>query len=335
MYFFKNIRKFRKKWSFCINFKSTKGVFQLTREKNIKIQLHNRVNALLAIGESKHYAKKDYKEYCEQNKIAWNPSKSHFIHSTSTADAYRQTINEFSGWLKSFHSDIWSSKDLNNISKEVAYEYLQNRESAWTISKDMSALNKVLNLNLNKSEGRLKERSYQEVSRSRGVKSHDTKYNPANYSKQIEFASAFGCRRESILGGDYQVKEISLFKNQGKVYVSLIEKGGRYREAPCLEKYQAQVEDKYMISERDFLSKNEFAKIYNSNNDNYLFDKYTSKIDNHSFRHEYSKELYKELALKTDSLKTDYHNKFDTRIVQQVSLALGHNRITDTINYLR
>lgn len=307
----------------------------MARQKNIKIQLHNKMNSLVKLGSSKHEMKKAYKEYCKHNKIKWNPAKTPFIYAAKTADAYRQTINEFSRWLKDQKEEIWSSKNLDNITKEVAYEYLQQRESAWTISKDMSALNKVLNLNLNKAEGNLKERSYHDVTRSRGVKAHDTKYNPENYKDQIEFAKAFGCRRESILGGDYQVKEISLFKHEGKVYVCVIEKGGRYREAPCLEKYQSRIEDKYNVQDRDPSSKNEFIKLYNSRNDNYLFNKYTSKIDNHSFRHEYAKELYYELASKKDNLKTDYHNKFDSSIVQEVSYALGHNRISDTINYLR
>lgn len=309
----------------------------MARQKNIKIQLHERVNSLLAIGESKHEMKKLYREKCEKLGIKWNPAKSPFIHSTDSADAYRQTVNEFSAWLKDNKNEVWSAKDLNNLDKEVAYEYLQMRDetcSAFTVSKDMSALNKVLNLNLNKDEGNLKERFYKDITRSRGVKDHDVKYNPDNYKNQIEIACAFGCRRESILGGDYQVKEMSLFKNGGKVYISLIEKGGRYREAPCLERYQSQIEEKYNLQERESLTKSEFIELYRLDKSNHLFDRYTSKIDNHSLRHEYAKSLYKEIADAKDIVKSNYRS-FDKEIVQEIAHALGHNRLAVVINYLR
>lgn len=295
---------------------------------------------MLNIGSSKHQAKKDYRKFCEANNIKVNPSKSAFIHSYKTADAYRQSINEFSTWLKDNKSGIWGSKDLDNLDKRVCYEYLHYREdngcSAYTVSKDMSALNKVLNYDLNKKEGNLKERSYKDVTRSRLDSKEDTKYNPKNYSDQIEFARAFGLRRESIYGGSYQVKNISLFKNtdNDKVYCSVIEKGGRYREAPCLSSYQKQIEQKYNIEERQPLEKEEFIDLYNKN-DSLLFDKYTEKIDNHAFRGEYARALYNEIAENKDEIKTDYRG-YDKDIVLEVSDALGHNRSSVVVeHYLR
>lgn len=325
----------------------------MVRKVNVKIQMHQRIDSLLAIGESKHYAKQVYRDKCKEQNIKWNPSKTPFIHSTTSADNYRQVVNQFSTWLKENKSDVWSTKDLNSLTKEVCYDYLKYRDenyAATTVSRDMSALNKVLDHDLNKKDANLSQRSYKDITRSRTVKAHHSKYNPANYRPQIEFARAFGVRRESVIGGDYQVKEISLFKSNenGHVYACVIEKGGRYREAPCLEKYQAAIEARYNIQEREIvpgskgadkenyhISENDFKKLYNSNNDKYLFDKYTTKINSYASRHSYAKELYKENADKLDNLKADYRSKFDTRAVQMVSNALGHSRISDTITYLR
>lgn len=308
--------------------------------KNLTIQLNNRINNMLAIGESKHAAKEVYRRQCNENNIKWNPAKSNFIHSIKTASAYRQTVGEFCSWLKEDKKDIWDTKDIGKIDKSTAYEYLRYREergcSAYTVSKDMSALNKVLGYDLNKKEGNLKERSYKDVTRSRLDSKEDTKYNPKNYSNQIEFARAFGLRRESIYGGSYQVKDISLFKNtdNDKVYCSVIEKGGRYREAPCLSSYQGQIEQRYNIEERQPLEKEEFIDLYNKSND-LLFDKYTEKIDNHAFRGEYARALYNEIAENKDEIKTDYRG-YDKDIVLEVSDALGHNRPSVVVeHYLR
>lgn len=316
-----------------------KGGVIVARQKNITIQMHKKIDSLLKIGESKHLAKQAYKQYCEENNIKWNPSKSPFIHSTGTADAYRQTIGEFSLWLKQEKPDIWNTKDLSQIDKNVAYEYLKYREingcSAWSISKDMSAINKVLDLALNKKEGHLQERSLKNISRSREEKVHDHKYNAINYKDQIEFAKAFGVRRESILGGQFQVKESSLFKSNGQVYVSVIEKGGRYREAPCLKSYQEAIEQKYNIQERDSYTKEQFIKEYFTSNSNNLFDSYTAKIDNHSFRAEYATNLYKELSEQKENIANDYKN-YDSSLLRQVTEALGHSRLNVVVDhYLR
>lgn len=264
------------------------------RKVNLKIQMHKQIDRKLAIGESRHLAKKAYKEYCKVNDLSYNAAKSPFIHSTATAEAYRQTVNEFSSWLKANNKEVWDTKDLSKVTKEVVYSYLQERQgqgkSAWTVTKDMSAINKILNLDLTKKEGNLNDRKLADISRSRGITESDTKYNEKNYADQIEIARAFGLRRESIEGGNFAIKESSMFSKDGNIYVSVIEKGGRYREAQCLQSYQNNIEQKYNIEERDGFgdNKNAFIEHYADDKSNVLFDRYTKKIDNHAFRAEYA-----------------------------------------------
>lgn len=154
---------------------------------------------------------------------------------------------------------------------------------------------------------------------------------------KILFAKAFGCRRESIMGGNYQVKNISLFKNyEGKIFCSLIEKGGRYRESPCLAAYQKEIDSLYpYIEYRESILKNEFARIYTESEGNKLFNSYTKKIDNHAFRAEYARARYKEIAQNKADVKSDYRG-YDKEILQQVSHNLGHNRLSVVVeHYLR
>lgn len=293
---------------------------------------------MLEIGESKHAAKVVYREKCEEKNIKCNPAESDFIHSCTTANSYRQTVGEFCSWLKENETEVWNSKNIDEIDKEVAYDYLHYREdnscSAYSVSKDMSALNKVLNFDLNKSEGCLKERSYKNVTRSRCDVKQDLKYNPKNYADQIEVAQAFGLRRESICGGNYQIKDTSFFKHEEKIYCSVVEKGGKYREAPCLQKYQEIIAEKYDVQDREHMCKEEFKELYCEKNE-LLFDRYPKAIDNHAFRAEYARALYTQIAEKKENVKSDYRG-YDKEIVLEVSAALGHNRASVVVeHYLR
>lgn len=299
------------------------------KSNNLKYELHQKINSLLRIGESKHQAKQDYKKYCQENNIKYNPSKTEGIHSIKTTEAYRQTVNEFSGWLKANHKEI---RNINQIDKSVAYEYLKHREnsncSAYTISKDMSAINKILDLGLNKKDGNLQQRSYKNITRSRDTRAHDSSYNAKNYQNQILLAKAFGVRRETVLGGTYQAKDVSLYKNGDNVFIRVIEKGGRFREIQCLGQYKDEISKVFNVQNGQPLTKQEFQDFYKSSN-NYLFDKYTTKIDNHSFRAEYATLRYKELLEEKqrqgqEILKTYYN--YDKELVLKVSQELGHNR---------
>ena len=309
------------------------------KHKNIKIQLNNRLNSLLRIGESKHQAKQEYKQYCQENNIPWNPAKTIGIHSIGTTEAYRQTINEFGDWLKANHKEI---RNLEQIDKNVAYEYLKYKEeqgnSAWSVSKDMSAINKCLNLGLNKAEGQLQERSYRNITRSREEKQHDQKYNAQNYKEQILLAKAFGVRRETIYGGQYQAKDVSLYSKDGNIYIRAIEKGGRYRETQCLEQYKDEVLKTFNIKEGESLTKQKFQAIYEISS-NYLFDEYTTKIDNHSFRGEYATLRYEELINQKqeqgETIKNDFRG-YDKELILKVSQELGRNTPSVVVeHYLR
>lgn len=305
---------------------------------SLKYQITQKMQELKRFGESKHEAKFKYRQACEAAGVKWNPSKAHGIFSKNTFESYQQTGVEFTAWLKENHADI---KDINNVTRDNIKEYLIYREtsekSAWTVSKDMAALNKIFSYNLSKAEVGLRERSYKDVERSRGIKAHDSKYNPYNYKNQISFAKAFGCRRESIRGGSYQVKEISLFKNaEGKIFCSLIEKGGRYREAPCLQAYQNEINSLFPnVEYRESITKVEFVKMYTESQRDKLFDSYTTKIDNHAFRAEYARARYEELIQEKSDVKNDYRG-YDKEVIRQVSIDLGHNRPSVVVeHYLR
>lgn len=321
----------------------------MPRQKNgsLVYQLNERLKSLQRFGQSKHAAKRDYRNKQSSNGEKWNPAFADGIYSFKTYDAYKQTVMEFGTWLKKEHPEV---KKLNEVNKGHAIKYLQARQSegksAYTISKDMSAINKIFNTCINKNDAGLKTRSYKDVTRSRAERPNDKKYNPVNYSNQITFAKAFGCRRESIVGGQFQVKPCSLWKDpKGNIYASLIEKGGKFRNAPVLANYKEQIEkivpNMSIRTPHQSLAMEEylFKERYRNSNQGYLFNKYTKKIDNHAFRAQYARVRYEELIKQKreqgEEILKNYRN-YDCDCLSQVSQDLGHNRINVLVeHYLR
>lgn len=310
-------------------------------------QINEQLKSLQRFGQSRHQAKLAYRAEQEAKGEKWNPATADGIYSYKTYDAYKQTAMEFSAWLKGSHPEI---RNLSQIGQDVAISYLQQRQadgkSAYTISKDMSAINKVFGTGITKAKAGLNERSYKNVTRSRTEKAHDKRYNPENYRGQIDFAKATGCRRSSIKGGNFQVKPCSLWKDsEGNLYASLIEKGGRFRNAKVLEAYKGTLERLVRdIPIRKPLTNikaeaNRFREMYHDSGQEPIFSVYPRKIDNHAFRAEYARSRYGELAAAKQaaggSILKDYRG-FDKSCIMGVSKDLGHGRPSVVVeHYMR
>jgi len=311
------------------------------RVKNGSIiyQITERLKSLQCFGQSKHQAKKEYRDQKKDNGEKWNPAFAEGIYSYKTFDAYKQTAMVMAKWIKTEHPEI---KRIDGINKNIAIQYLQMRQnegkSAYTVSKDMSAINKVYGMSICKKEAGLNERSYKNITRSRVDRPNDKKYNPKNYTAQIIFAKATGSRRESVLGGQYQVKPCSVWQDaKGNIFVGLVEKGGKFRNAPVLGGYRAQITEiiPYIpvrvpcgtIREEEA----KFKELYKNSKEGYLFSKYTKKIDNHAFRAEYARARYQELIEQKNERGEEIlrgYRGYDQDCLGQVSKDLGHNRIS-------
>lgn len=288
-----------------------KGMRCMGRMSYLDYQLHMRMEGLKMIGQSRHKAKIEYKQICNENKYR---NKSMGIHSYNTYSAYKQTSIEFIKYIKENHNEI---KDVTKIKRTHIKEYIKHREkqgmSIYTISKDMAALNKLFNTDITKKEVGIGCRSYTNINRSRISKPHDKKYNPKNYKEQITFAKATGCRRESILKVK---KEDIILNNDGiPIKVCLKEKGGRERHATILKQYREVI--------KDIIDSREYNKA--------LFQKYTKKIDNHAFRGEYAKHRYRELVETKGYDSMDFRG-YDAFCLNELTQDLGHNRL-DVVVY--
>lgn len=276
------------------------------RKKNLKIQLNQSLDGKLAIGTSRHKAKQE------------NGGQSDKIHSIGTADNYRKSINNFGNWLRDNKPEIWATKDLSSVDKSVANEYLQYQRDrglkSASISRDLAAINKVLNLDLSKKDAGIEKRSIYDIKRSRNeTNSRLTDSMRESNREQILMAQATGCRRASMT--KLEKEHFIIDKQSGlPVGVYLTEKGGKERVAPILREYQQAV-----------------GEILDSKAPGCpLFDSYSSRIDNHSFRAEYAEKRYQEITeqyeLMGREIKEDYRG-YDPDILREVSQNLGHNRL--------
>lgn len=303
---------------------------------NLKIEMHKAINNQLRIGESKYNAKVEYRANCEAKGEKWNPAAADGIFSIATVEKYRQVTNEFCKWCKENYPQI---KRIEQLEKSVAYEYLQERQqdgkSAYTISTEMAAINKITHLDLNKSEGALRERKAENITRSRKIAKMDQKVNEKNYSKQILIAKSFGCRRESIKGGKFEIKDkVNLYQNdRGEIFCRVIEKGGKYREAPCLKSMREEVLKNFEVLQGEKMSKQKFIEVYNGSGRDVMFRSYSRNIDNHAFRSEYATRLYAERE--QEHPDSDRYKQYNRDAAQEVSKALGHNRLEIITAYVR
>ena len=295
---------------------------EMRNQKSLGIQLHERMEELNRIGQTKHDKKVMVQQFAKNNDLYINPLKNDGIYSYSTYNAYKQTSIEFTRWLQQIYPDV---KNINQITSEHAKEYLLYRQdkglSKWTVDKDMAALNKVLKLEMTKKEIGLDRKSYKESVRSRKDAKMDKKYNPEKYKAQITIAKATGIRRQSML--KISPENFIFDRNGTAIRVKVKEKGGKTRIAKILDSYKQDVTN--IINQ----------SIKEKGMSNKIFDKYTSKIDNHAFRGEYARNLYQELIDKQGFNKADVQG-YDSNVLKTVSRNLGHERISVVIqHYLR
>ena len=297
------------------------------KQKNITIQLNRRIDELLRIGEKK---------------IKVN-GRVDTIHSIKTADSYRRTANRLAEVCKSM-----GVKSIDDIDKDVVSKYMDSyrNASAWTVSRELSATNKLLSSNYTPSDfGFTQRRTYTSVKNNRGdLSKSSTAHKPENQDG-LYFASATGCRRSSIT----RVTANDAVRSANGLIIgfNFCEKGGRCRTAPVL------------LSERQNLTYWVDSKLKGGHSPSApLIDYISPNAGCHRMRSEYARNLYYELKdakergidaydgrkydLFIDKDKFDYNynnprfkgdtiHGFQKDLALEISFALGHNRLDSSI----
>jgi hypothetical protein len=156
--------------------------------KNIKIQLNQKLDSLLRIGQKKQKEKVGSPNY--------NPNRSEGCHSIQTAQTYRQVINDLGSFLKNE-----GVKDISQIDRQMVTKYMETKkgQSKWTTAKICSALNKVLETNYTPKDFGIGNRSQKEVIHNRRILTANSTADRASNQDALWFASCTGARRETLM----------------------------------------------------------------------------------------------------------------------------------------
>lgn len=124
------------------------------KSKNIKIELNRRIDELLRIGEKKVKDDKD------------NPNRAEGIHSIRTADTYRSIANSFADFLKG-----QGVRSMAEMERQHIEDYMLSRSdlSAYTHSRDLSAINKLLDTRYIPRDFGFQDRKYSHITNNRGT----------------------------------------------------------------------------------------------------------------------------------------------------------------------
>ena len=293
------------------------------KNKNITIQLNNRINELLRIGEKK----------VKVNGVAEG------IHSVKTAEQYRKTALRLSKVCKEM-----GIKNIEDIDKSVVARYMEayRDASSWTVSRELAAISKIRGETITPKElGFTQRRTYTSVKNNRGELPKSSDVNNPKNQDGLYFASITGCRRSSITT---VTANDAIRDEHGKIYAfHFCEKGGRERISLVLP------------SEQGSLTRWVDSKLKSGHSpDAPLVDYISRNAPCHRMRSEYARDLYAELKdakergvdvyhgrmfeLFIDRNKYDYNynnprfksdcpHGFEKGLALEVSFALGHNRL--------
>ena len=293
------------------------------KNKNITIQLNRRIDELLRIGEKKVKV---------NGRVAT-------INSVQTADSYRGTANRLGEVCKSM-----GVRNIEDIDKSVIERYMESyrHASAWTVSREIAAANKLLGTSYTPRDfGFTQRRTYTSVKNNRGELPKSSDANKPENQDGLYLASVTGCRRSSITT---VTANDAIRDEHGKIYAfSWCEKGGRCRTSLVL------------MSEQGNLTRWVDSKLKAGHSpDAPLVDYISKNAPCHRMRSEYARDLYAELKdakergvdvyrgrkfelfIDKDKYDYSYHNpRFKSNVVHgfekdlalEVSFALGHNRL--------
>lgn len=309
----------------------------MSRKTSFKEQMFRALNALNRFGQSKYQAKQESYRQGTKGKVEG-------IYSKKTMQDYKKVAEQFNTWAKSkdyhFHS-------LSEVSDEHIKQYLTERQadgrSAWTVSHDLSALNKIFHRDISKKDAGLQARRNADIKNNRGLGNN---YRASVYHKNealTSFLSATGIRRQSIT----TISPTNAIRNEKGTVIgfSVVEKGGKARNCYVIRNKQAEITafvDKHISTHGNKPFWNKVDKNLNTHwyRGEYAHTLYNDLVSAHNNRQDYF-DGYRDTFVNASKLEqaTNGHGAitkgYDTESLAIVSQNLGHNRI-DVVysNYL-
>ena len=268
-------------------------------KKSLIRQVQERLDSMLAIGESKYIDKK------------YNLTKGK-IYSWTTYRSYLQQCCQFARYCRDNHH----CKNLADCRQYVG-EWMESRQelSAYTQKLSASALCKLYGESLEELGISTKRAARNEITRSRGTAKRDSHFSEEKNADFVEFCRSTGLRRSEItkLRGD------QLLQEEGQWYIQTTGKGGRFRIIPICGDVELVVRKMQAAGT---------GKVWK---------KVPQNADIHSYRADYASRIYLKYARPIEELprkeryicrKDKRGITYDRAAMLEASKALGHNRIS-------
>ncbi len=285
----------------------------MRHQKSIVRQAQERLDSLMAIGESRYQAKRALRE---QGQGTWAVSTGK-IHSYTTRTVYQQQVQAFVCWVRSNYR-IKRLEEVDPRADELASVYLQQQKeagkSSFTLSTRRSALRLFFSNRHLAEQVELPPRRRERITRSR---------LPAHWPELLAFLQATGLRRHEV----YQVRVGDLLAEEptvgGPAVFVANGKGGKARLVPVLAGREEEVSG-LKAGRKD--EERVFARI-------------PKHLDVHASRRQYAQALYLQYAPGWTLPSPEGRlrpGSYDPEAVRRVSWALGHNRMDVVLrHYLR
>ena len=306
-------------------------------------QMIKNLNSKMALGKSRHLAKnqvkEEYQRTHDEQKMSAVAVRVDTIHSIKTREAYQEHCTHF---IEYCQNELGKGKytPLEKL-EQYAKDYLAMREeqgkSLYTLKAEKAALGKLYGHEIDYKFNQA--RTIERITRSRDVKENkmDKHFSEKRNKDLIAICKGTGGRREDI--GKLTPQNF-FTDDKGGLWVKFEQsKGGRDRVAPVLPDYQEQI--KAIIQAKEPHEK--------------LFDKVHGGADIHAYRRDYAQSLYRlvcEDSVRQREYASHYAERpkgvYDTYYARGeretafrglkdnlyiVSQALGHNRLSVTVNH--
>jgi integrase len=289
--------------------------------KSIIREAIERLDTLMAIGQSRFQAKQAQRAASAE--AGWTISTGK-IHSHTTRKVYQQHILAFINWARTTHGITrlaWLEERADELVSQYLTAHVAANRSAYTLQTERAALRLFFGDWSLASAMRIPRRTRTTITRSRGPAGHDRHFQPAHWQAHIRFAQACGLRRAELR--DLRVRDVYASED-GTLFVHIKNgKGGKAREVPVLPGHE---EDVLAVVKGRAPHEKVFAHI-------------PRHMDVHSYRRDSAQRRYLQHAPGQTLPPVEgrlRRGEYDPTAAQQVSWALGHNRLDVVLHhYLR
>lgn len=292
------------------------------KRRSIVRQVLDRFDGLMATGESRHAAKLAARAAGER---AWSVSDGR-IHAFRTRKGYQAIVLRLVNWCVATQGlRVRALHELDAQAEELVARYLTDGlaagKSAWTLKTERSALRLFFGRRDLAAGVALPPRRRADITRSRRPAARDVAFDPAHWRELLTFLDATGLRRSEVTR--IHVRDV-YDDAQGHLHVAVKGKGGKWRAVPVLLEYADAVHA--LVAGRSPVEQ--------------LFSRIPSHLDIHAARRRFAQETYRQASggrpLPPATRARLAKGTVDPAAVQQVSEALGHNRLdVTTTHYLR